>query len=123
MYDKLNLYDTIRDRFDSLYPFSLISNVILYRNDRKEYDLFANEIDHLFHYKKDEKDHLVIVEVKQRKLYGYTSEKPPTAKSPWTLKYIEKAIADRAQWRADERRWYREGKLPQPGWWQETGLD
>jgi len=46
MYDKLNLYDTIRDRFDSLYPFSLISNVILYRNDRKEYDLFANEIDH-----------------------------------------------------------------------------
>ena len=61
--------DNIRDRFDSLYPFSLISNVILYRNDRKEYDLFANEIDHLFHYKKDEKDHLVIVEVKQRKLY------------------------------------------------------
>jgi hypothetical protein len=20
-------------------------------------------------------------------------------------------------WRADERRWCREGKLPQPGWW------
>lgn len=38
-------------------------------------------------------------------------------------KDIEKAIADRAQWRANERRWYREGKLPQPGWWQETGLD
>jgi hypothetical protein len=90
MYDKLNLYDTIRDRFDSLYPFSLISNVILYRNDRKEYDLFANEIDHLFHYKKDGKDHLVIVEVKQRELYGYTKDKPPTAKSPWKLKYDEK---------------------------------
>jgi hypothetical protein len=28
-----------------------------------------------------------------------------------------KAIADRAEWRADERRWVREGKLPQPGWW------
>jgi hypothetical protein len=25
--------------------------------------------------------------------------------------------ADRAEWRADERRWVREGKLPQPGWW------
>ena len=34
-------------------------------------------------------------------------------------KDIEKAIADRAEWRADERRWVREGKLPHPGWWKE----
>jgi hypothetical protein len=34
-------------------------------------------------------------------------------------KDLDKAIADRAQWRADERRWCREGKLPQPGWWPE----
>ncbi len=34
-------------------------------------------------------------------------------------KDIEKAIADRAEWRADERRWCREGKLPRPGWWKE----
>lgn len=27
-----------------------------------------------------------------------------------------KAVADRARWRADERRWTREGKLPRPGW-------
>ncbi|HXG33318.1 MAG TPA: DNA methyltransferase [Bryobacteraceae bacterium] len=33
-------------------------------------------------------------------------------------KDVEKAIADRARWRADERRWCREGKLPRPGWWQ-----
>jgi hypothetical protein len=32
-------------------------------------------------------------------------------------KNVEKAVADRAEWRADERRWCREGKLPQPGWW------
>jgi hypothetical protein len=32
-------------------------------------------------------------------------------------KDLEKAIADRAEWRADERRWGRHGKLPQPGWW------
>jgi len=32
-------------------------------------------------------------------------------------KDVEKAIADRAEWRADERRWCRERKLPQPGWW------
>ena len=32
-------------------------------------------------------------------------------------KDLEKAISDRAEWRADERRWCREGKLPQPGWW------
>ena len=32
-------------------------------------------------------------------------------------KDIDKAIADRAEWRSDERRWCREGKLPQPGWW------
>ncbi|MBI4562773.1 MAG: hypothetical protein HY724_12075 [Candidatus Rokubacteria bacterium] len=35
------------------------------------------------------------------------------------IKDIEKAIADRAEWRADERRWCREGKLPRPGWWPE----
>lgn len=32
-------------------------------------------------------------------------------------KDVDKAIADRAEWRADERRWVREGILPQPGWW------
>ena len=32
-------------------------------------------------------------------------------------KDVEKAIADRAEWRADERRWCHEGRLPQPGWW------
>ena len=30
-------------------------------------------------------------------------------------KDLDKAIADRAEWRADERRWCREGKLPKPG--------
>jgi hypothetical protein len=30
-----------------------------------------------------------------------------------------KAIADRARWRADERRWVREGKLPRCGWMPE----
>jgi hypothetical protein len=33
-------------------------------------------------------------------------------------KDADKAIADRAEWRSDERRWVREGKLPQPGWWE-----
>lgn len=36
-------------------------------------------------------------------------------------KDLDKAIADRAEWRADERRWVREGKLPQPGWWPDNG--
>lgn len=35
-------------------------------------------------------------------------------------KDVDKAIADRADWRADERRWCREGKLPRPGWWHKT---
>lgn len=34
-------------------------------------------------------------------------------------KDVDKAISDRCEWRADERRWCREGKLPQPGWWRE----
>ena len=33
-------------------------------------------------------------------------------------KDLDKSISDRADWRADERRWCREGKLPQPGWWK-----
>lgn len=32
-------------------------------------------------------------------------------------KDVPGAIADRAAWRADERRWVREGKLPRVGWW------
>lgn len=32
-------------------------------------------------------------------------------------KDLQKAIDDRAEWRADERRWCREGKLPKCGWW------
>jgi len=32
-------------------------------------------------------------------------------------KDLETAMADRAEWRSDERRWCREGKLPRPGWW------
>ncbi len=31
-------------------------------------------------------------------------------------KDAKKAIADRARWRADERRWVRGGKLPRCGW-------
>jgi hypothetical protein len=31
---------------------------------------------------------------------------------------LDRAIEDRAVWRADERRWCREGKLPNPGWWE-----
>lgn len=38
-----------------------------------------------------------------------------------TSKDVDKAIADRSEWRADERRWVREGKLPRPGWWPEDG--
>ena len=38
-------------------------------------------------------------------------------------KDIDKAIADRAEWRADERRWVREGKLPRPGWWADAVLE
>jgi hypothetical protein len=33
-------------------------------------------------------------------------------------KDVDVAISDRAEWRADERRWCREGKLPRPGWWE-----
>ena len=36
---------------------------------------------------------------------------------------VERAISDRAEWRADERGWCREGILPQPGWWEKRKLD
>ena len=32
-------------------------------------------------------------------------------------KDLDRVIADRAESRADERRWVRQGILPQPGWW------
>lgn len=32
----------------------------------------------------------------------------------------QKAIADRARWRSDGRRWVRAGKLPRPGWMPES---
>lgn len=36
-------------------------------------------------------------------------------------KEVDRAIRDRVEWRGDERRWCREGKLPQPGWWKTKG--
>ena len=82
-----NLFETIRDRFNSKFHFSLISNVILYRNDKKESDLYANEIDHLFHYKSGGVNHLVNIEVKQRKLFGGNKYQKPTSYSPWNIDY------------------------------------
>jgi len=38
-------------------------------------------------------------------------------------KDLDRAISDRAKWRSDERRWCREEKLPQPGWWEKRKLD
>ncbi len=35
------------------------------------------------------------------------------------LNDVKKALADRARWRADERRWVRDGKLPRCGWMDE----
>jgi hypothetical protein len=35
-------------------------------------------------------------------------------------KDLPKAIADRARWRSDERRWVRAGKLPRCGWMDES---
>lgn len=87
MYNNTNLFETIRDRFNSKFQFSLISNIILYRNDRGETDLYANEVDHLFHYKTNGKDHLVIIEVKQRRLFGNNINQMPTSNGPWTIDY------------------------------------
>jgi hypothetical protein len=42
------------------------------------------------------------------------------ARSVLAAKDIDRAIAERAEWRADERRWVRQGILPQPGWWPST---
>jgi hypothetical protein len=39
------------------------------------------------------------------------------ARDVLTPKDMEKAIADRAEWRADERRWVRQGIVSSPGWW------
>ena len=38
-------------------------------------------------------------------------------------KDVSKAIADRARWRSDERRWVRAGKLPRCGWLGESVLE
>ncbi|EMR73248.1 putative N6-adenine-specific DNA methylase [Thaumarchaeota archaeon SCGC AB-539-E09] len=38
-------------------------------------------------------------------------------------KDVDRAISDRVKWRSDERRWCREGKLPQPGWWNKEEVD
>jgi len=37
-----------------------------------------------------------------------------------SAKDLRKAIADRARWRSDERRWVREGVLPRCGWMDES---
>ena len=44
------------------------------------------------------------------------------ARDVLAAKDVDKAIADRAEWRADERRWCRQGVLPRPGWWPEVRI-
>lgn len=44
------------------------------------------------------------------------------ARNVLAAKDVDKAIADRAEWRADERRWCRQGVLPRPGWWPEPTI-
>jgi len=44
------------------------------------------------------------------------------ARDVLATKDVDKAIADRAEWRADERRWCRQGVLPRPGWWPEARI-
>jgi hypothetical protein len=44
------------------------------------------------------------------------------ARDVLAAKDVDKAIADRAEWRAEERRWCRQGVLPRPGWWPEAGI-
>ncbi|MBU1020418.1 MAG: hypothetical protein KJ847_04325, partial [Firmicutes bacterium] len=94
------LGDEVKDIFNKKFPFSLLSNIILYRNDRDVNDSFANEIDYLFHRKSNGVDHLIVVEVKQREIYGNIITELPTPTSKWKLNYdgkekdIKKQVVD-----------------------------
>lgn len=84
--------DHVRNVFNDKFPFCLISNVILYRGDRNESDLYANEIDFLFHYlSSDKRHHLVIIEVKEQSLSGQKNGSPPTPDGPWLARYGQKS--------------------------------
>jgi hypothetical protein len=81
----------VENVFSDKFPFCLISNVILYRGDRNESDLYANEIDFLFHYlSSDKQHHLVIIEVKDQQLTREKTWEPPTSDGPWYAQYGEK---------------------------------
>jgi len=45
---------------------------------------------------------------------------PRTKDNRARLKDLTRAVANRAEWRRDERRWCREGRHPRPGWWPMT---
>jgi len=83
----MGLVRDIRREFEKQFPFCLLSNVILYRNDRGDLDLYANEIDFLFHHIKDNQHQLVIVEAKDREISGNSAYEEPDRHSQWTLKY------------------------------------
>ena len=83
------LSDYVREVFETRFPFSLISNVILYRNDRSDTDLFANEIDFLFHYCSNNQHRLAIIEVKDQVIFGQMDGSPPTTDGPWNARYCE----------------------------------
>lgn len=100
----MKFLDLIREKFVSKFPYSLLSDVILYRNDKDVADLFANEIDYLFHYINNDRHHLIIIEVKSRNdMYGKTPNDPPSEGSPWKLSYnskekdIKKQVQDQAE--------------------------
>lgn len=63
-----NVNESLLRYMNKKHRFCFLQSVVLYKGDKEESDLFANEIDYLIHCEIDGNDTLVIVEVKNQVL-------------------------------------------------------
>ncbi len=112
------------------FPFGVLSDVSLFRADTPEEHLFANQADHLLHFRRGEEEKLVIVECKQNVLRGWSTEKarPITEKSKfWFAHYFGTAKDSKRQVRNQARALFQtldlqvRGGPPIEGWVVHSG--
>lgn len=89
------------------FRFGVLSHIPLFNGESREEDLYATELDHLIHYRRNGVDHLVIVECKNQAITSTAKKnsKAPKGNGKWYVHYSNKTDNGKVVWRASETRY------------------
>jgi len=91
----------VRKLLDNHFPCCALSNIPVFRPDVPEERVRGYEIDHLLHIRTDVSDRIIIVECKDKPVFGASPDLPPTDEGPWNVPFRDAPPRDikRAQLR------------------------